>query len=169
MARFKRRLAGKKARNHGEVFERIVIGHLASFGFSYYKIETGCRIVKIHGKLKPILLKNAVDFVACLNSHTFIFDVKSRSANTISYSEVNKPNSSFKHQVDNLLGFEKNGGNVFFIVGFSGIDEVGVYLPSQFRALKKGESLDIRSSICSGGKYNMIDFQSIYYYFTKDK
>ncbi len=168
MAKFKRRLAGAKARTKGEAFEQLIGGHLNALGFAYVKIQTGCRLVNTPVGKKAILLRNAFDFIATAHGNTFMFDVKSRSSNTISYSEVNKKDSSFAQQVKELHEFEKNGGFAFFLVGFETLDKTAVFLPSQLAALKKGDSIGLLSSVCDAGHYNMICFQSVYSYFTKD-
>jgi penicillin-binding protein-related factor A (putative recombinase) len=126
-----RRFAGKRAKIHGDVFEKYFEQTCEIQGVECVRIPNGCRSL---GAFKLVRVPTPFDYVLCYNQRSAFVDLKSIESGNLTYSKLTP------HQLESLKRLSP-GGVSGYVVNFSG--EVYFIDISILLETKKGESVSL--------------------------
>lgn len=140
---------GWKSRYAGEYFEGLLESHAKYSNIGLIKIPTGCKIVKIRGKLVPIKVPTPFDFILFKNAKTICLDTKTIEDGQFSYSEIKQ------HQADSLMLAFDSGVNAGYLIYYRDKNEVIFFNAKQLKELRPRSSLKKAEGLLIGDNQSM--------------
>lgn len=126
-----RRVAGYKARNHGQAFENVLKHSAEKQAWHPIHIFTGCE-----GFGKSLRMKaQQFDFVFLKNGCALFIDAKTVKTKTFAQSRITP------HQMAALLKCEKQGFTAGYVVNYSEYNDTRFYSATDLRLMERGNSL----------------------------
>lgn len=119
-AYFKRKIAGKKAKDFGALFEQIFYAHCKRRGIKCTRNPDGCRRV---GPKQLVQVRTPWDFTLTFAARTALLDTKTTDGKSFSHSKIEP------HQVREMLDHEIAGAVAGYIVWTRETDKV-FFLPA---------------------------------------
>lgn len=145
---FKKRYAGKLARDSGQSFEYFFERRCEAESIIFIKIPDGCKRIKQGARLRLIPVATPFDCVITKDSNAVCLDLKTIQTTNFTYSQI-KP-----HQREALsnVGRSLTAG---YLIWFRKIDEVVFFDHKQIAECKSGGSLKPKEGLLLGTLQDM--------------
>lgn len=130
-----RKIAGKKAKYFGDIFERFIVASCHKDHIHPVQIPSGCKQIRTKMGQQILRVRTPFDFIAMKDQRVIAFDAKTVDAETFSRSRLTP------HQVESLYQCAKHipAG---LVIWFRQQDQISFFPIQMIMRLKKGQSLN---------------------------